>query len=109
MSLIRRRMLMAASQTSGGGGKIRNVIRAKWGDKPAFGRFYHLVFTAEYPVSSRIYIGLSNGNQTFIDSGETHGEAAGLKDSFTAIGLSFVSSQSYEPQIEDDTYIYELE
>lgn len=105
---MRRRALLAASQT-GGGEKIRNVIRAKWGDKPVFGNWYPLRFVAEYPVSSVIYIGISDGNEAVIESGGTDTNTLGQKDMTTAIGLSFVSKQSYEPQIEDDTYIYELE
>lgn len=101
--------MLAASQTGGGGGKIRNVIRAKWGDNPIFGNWYPLRFVAEYPVSSTIYIGMSDGNEAFIESGGTDAPTFGQKDMITAIGLSFVSGQSYEPQIEDDTYIYELE
>lgn len=99
--------MLAASQT-GGGGKIRNVIRAKWSNKPAFASLYSLEFTAEYPVSSNIYIGISNGNRTTIKSGETYEVTYGQKDKITAIGLSFVTTGPYESQIEDDTYIYEL-
>lgn len=104
--MSRRRALLAASQM---GGEIVNVIRARWGDNPLFGNWYPLRFVAEYPVSSIIHIGLSNGNEVVINSGETDTNTLGQKDMTTAIGLSFVSKQSYEPQIEDDTYIYELE
>lgn len=105
---MRRRALLAASQT-GGGSKIRNVIRAKWSSKPAFASLYELSFIAEYPVSSTINIGISNGNNVAISAGETYNLTYGSKDAITVIGLSFVKSPPYESQIEDDTYIYELE
>lgn len=103
---MRRRALLAASQT--GGGKIRNAILAKWSDKPAFAGLYALEFTADYPLSSIIYIGLSNGNRVFIESGKTYTSTYGQKYAITVLGMSFIKEPPYELQIEDDTYIYEL-
>jgi hypothetical protein len=96
--MMRRRALLAASQTGGGDKKIVNTITMKvtWDDILYLGTLY---VTASYPVASNIYISDGNNEDTLL-VGET-------SRNFDLIYPPNNNQWSISPS-NDDTYIYQI-
>jgi hypothetical protein len=103
---MRRRALLAASQTGGGGKKIVNTITLTWGTG-GFLNYKELIAQALYPVnSSLIVVRGTSGNAIQLQEGEISDSGFFMSDETFEIGFGY--DGPFAQEIEDDIYIYKL-